>query len=213
MLHLTEIGHFTLALAFALSIIQSIMLFQGSRTGDLTSIKLGWLSAHLTFVMVASSFVILTLAFIQSDFSVALVASHSHSLKPLLYKISGVWGNHEGSLLLWVLILTFFGTLMASRLKQLTDGQSTMGYALSVQGMIVIAFIGLILFTSNPFLRLTVLPDDGNGLNPILQDPGLAFHPPTLYLGYVGLSVAFSFAVGALLTRQVTPDFARAMRP
>ena len=212
MLHLTEIGHFTLALAFALSIIQSIMLFQGSRTGDLTSIKLGWLSAHLTFVMVASSFVILTLAFIQSDFSVALVASHSHSLKPLLYKISGVWGNHEGSLLLWVLILTFFGTLMASRLKQLTDGQSTMGYALSVQGMIVIAFIGLILFTSNPFLRLTVLPDDGNGLNPILQDPGLAFHPPMLYLGYVGLSVGFAFAVAALIEGRADANWAKLAR-
>ena len=132
MLHLTEIGHFALALAFALAIIQSIMLFRGARSGDQATIKLGWLSAHLTFILVAASFVILTTAFVQSDFSVALVAAHSHSLKPLLYKISGVWGNHEGSLLLWVLILTLFGALMASRLKRLTDGQSTMSYALSV---------------------------------------------------------------------------------
>ena len=212
MLHLTEIGHFALALALALAIIQSIMLFRGARSGDQATIKLGWLSAHLTFILVAASFVILTIAFVQSDFSVALVAAHSHSLKPLLYKISGVWGNHEGSLLLWVLILTLFGALMASRLKRLTDGQSTMSYALSVQGMIVIAFIGLILFTSNPFMRLTSLPDDGNGLNPILQDPGLAFHPPMLYLGYVGLSVGFAFAVAALIEGRADANWAKLAR-
>jgi cytochrome c-type biogenesis protein CcmF len=211
-LHLTEIGHFALALAFALAIIQSIMLFRGARSGDQATIKLGWLSAHLTFILVAASFVILTTAFVQSNFSVALVAAHSHSLKPLLYKISGVWGNHEGSLLLWVLILTLFGALMASRLKRLTDGQSTMSYALSVQGMIVIAFIGLILFTSNPFERLTSLPDDGNGLNPILQDPGLAFHPPMLYLGYVGLSVGFAFAVAALIEGRADANWAKLAR-
>ncbi|HCP19387.1 MAG TPA: hypothetical protein DIT62_08945 [Alphaproteobacteria bacterium] len=212
MLHLTEIGHFALSLAFALAMIQSIMLFRAGRTGDLGAIQLGRVSAHLTFVMVAASFIILTIAFIQSDFSVALVASHSHSLKPLLYKVSGVWGNHEGSLLLWVLILTLFGALMALRLKTLQDGQLTMNYALSVQGMIVIAFIGLILFTSNPFERLTALPDDGNGLNPILQDPGLAFHPPMLYLGYVGLSVGFAFAVAALIEGRADALWARLAR-
>lgn len=212
MLHLTEIGHFALSLAFALAMIQSIMLFRAGRTGDLGAIQLGRISAHLTFVLVAASFIILTIAFIQSDFSVALVASHSHSLKPLLYKVSGVWGNHEGSLLLWVLILTLFGALMALRLKPLQDGQLTMSYALSVQGMIVIAFIGLILFTSNPFERLTALPDDGNGLNPILQDPGLAFHPPMLYLGYVGLSVGFAFAVAALIEGRADALWARLAR-
>lgn len=212
MLHLTEIGHFALSLAFALAMIQSIMLFRAGRTGDLGAIQLGRISAHLTFVLVAASFIILTIAFIQSDFSVALVASHSHSLKPLLYKVSGVWGNHEGSLLLWVLILTLFGALMALRLKPLQDGQLTMSYALSVQGMVVIAFIGLILFTSNPFERLTALPDDGNGLNPILQDPGLAFHPPMLYLGYVGLSVGFAFAVAALIEGRADALWARLAR-
>ena len=212
MLHLTEIGHFALSLAFALAMIQSIMLFRAGRTGDLGAIQLGRISAHLTFVLVAASFIILTIAFIQSDFSVTLVASHSHSLKPLLYKVSGVWGNHEGSLLLWVLILTLFGALMALRLKPLQDGQLTMSYALSVQGMIVIAFIGLILFTSNPFERLTALPDDGNGLNPILQDPGLAFHPPMLYLGYVGLSVGFAFAVAALIEGRADALWARLAR-
>ncbi|MBL6781862.1 MAG: heme lyase CcmF/NrfE family subunit [Alphaproteobacteria bacterium] len=211
-MHLTEIGHFALSLAFALAMIQSIMLFRAGRTGDLGAIQLGRISAHLTFVLVAASFIILTIAFIQSDFSVALVASHSHSLKPLLYKVSGVWGNHEGSLLLWVLILTLFGALMALRLKPLQDGQLTMSYALSVQGMIVIAFIGLILFTSNPFERLTALPDDGNGLNPILQDPGLAFHPPMLYLGYVGLSVGFAFAVAALIEGRADALWARLAR-
>ena len=197
--HGTEIGHFALALAFGLTITQAAALFVGARSSSAGMIRLGLQASVMAFVLVVISFAMLTLAFLRSDFSVALVASHSHSLKPLLYKISGVWGNHEGSLLLWVLILTLFGALMAAQLRRITDGRSTMAYALSVQGMISLAFIGLILFTSNPFLRLTSLPDDGNGLNPVLQDPGLAFHPPMLYLGYVGLSVGFAFAVAALI--------------
>ena len=197
--HGTEIGHFALALAFGLTITQALALFAGARLSSAGMIRLGWQAAIMAFILVVISFAMLTLAFLRSDFSVALVASHSHSLKPWLYKVSGVWGNHEGSLLLWVLILTLFGALMAGQLRRISDGRSTMAYALSIQGMISLAFIGLILFTSNPFLRLTSLPDDGNGLNPILQDPGLAFHPPMLYLGYVGLSVGFAFAVAALI--------------
>ncbi|MEH3101852.1 heme lyase CcmF/NrfE family subunit [Sphingomonas adhaesiva] len=150
-------------------------------------------------------------AFLASDMSVALVAANSHSQKPWLYKFAGAWGNHEGSMLLWVTILGIAGAAVARFEHRLAT--RTLVATLGAQAVIALGFFAFLLFASNPFARLSPAPADGAGLNPLLQDPGLAFHPPTLYAGYVGLSVAFSFAVGALVTRDVGPAFARAMRP
>jgi cytochrome c-type biogenesis protein CcmF len=153
----------------------------------------------------------LLLLFVRTDLSVALVVKNSHSMKPLIFKLAGTWGNHEGSMLLWVSVMAVAGGLIALVERRLPE--RTMLATLAAQGFIGLGFYAFLLFSSNPFERLPQPAAEGLGLNPLLQDFGLAFHPPTLYLGYVGLSVAFSFAVGALLTRQVTPDFARAMRP
>ncbi len=149
--------------------------------------------------------------FVNSDMSVLLVAENSHSAKPLIYRFAGAWGNHEGSMLLWVTILGVAGAAVAVFERRL-DAR-TLAATLGAQAMIALGFYAFLLFASNPFARLSPAPIDGMGLNPLLQDPGLAFHPPTLYIGYVGLSVAFSFAVGALVTGEVGPAFARAMRP
>ena len=149
--------------------------------------------------------------FLRSDMSVALVVENSHSAKPWLYKFAGAWGNHEGSMLLWVAILGAGGAAVALLERRLPE--QTMIATLGAQAAIAIGFYAFLLFSSNPFTRVSPPPADGMGLNPLLQDPGLAFHPPTLYVGYVGLSVAFSFAVGALITRDVGPAFARTMRP
>ena len=211
MLHAVEIGHFALVLALGAVLIQSVVLWAGTPN----AVALGGRAAQLTCLFIALSFAMLVLAFMRSDFSVALVAAHSHSLKPLLYKIAGVWGNHEGSMLLWVLILALFGAGMTARLMRAETQaeRRILAYALAVQGLVTLAFLVLILFTSNPFLRLIALPDDGNGLNPILQDIGLALHPPMLYLGYVGLSVGFAFAVGALIQSRADALWARLARP
>ena len=162
-------------------------------------------------VLGALSFGVLVYLFMVSDMSVKLVAANSHSEKPWLYKFAGSWGNHEGSMLLWVAILALAGSGIA--LIERRVRRDTLIATLMAQGLIALGFYAFLLFSSNPFERLTPAPPEGLGLNPLLQDPGLAFHPPTLYLGYVGMSVAFSFAVGALLTRDVGPAFARAMRP
>jgi cytochrome c-type biogenesis protein CcmF len=162
-------------------------------------------------VLAALAFAILILLFVQSDMSVLLVATDSHSAKPLLYKIAGTWGNHEGSMLLWVTVLGVAGAGVAVFERRLAE--KTLAATLGAQAVLALGFYAFLLIASNPFLRIDPAPEDGQGLNPLLQDPGLAFHPPTLYLGYVGLSVAFSFAVGALVMRDVGPVFARAMRP
>ena len=162
-------------------------------------------------VLAACSLVILIWLFVDTDLSVKLVAENSHSAKPLIYKIAGTWGNHEGSMLLWVTVMGLGGGLVALIERRLPE--PTMLATLAGQAFVSLGFYVFLLFASNPFARLSPVPEDGNGLNPLLQDPGLAFHPPTLYVGYVGLSIAFSFAIGALVTRQVGPDFARAMRP
>ncbi|WP_277983526.1 heme lyase CcmF/NrfE family subunit [Sphingomonas faeni] len=149
--------------------------------------------------------------FLDSDMSVKLVVENSHSAKPWLYKFAGAWGNHEGSMLLWVTILGIAGGAVAIFERSLPE--RTLTATLGAQATIALGFYAFLLFSSNPFARLNPAAADGLGLNPLLQDPGLAFHPPTLYTGYVGLSVAFSFAVGALVTRDVGPAFAKAMRP
>ena len=162
-------------------------------------------------VLTAAAFAVLIALFVRSDMSVELVARNSHSLKPMMFKVAGAWGNHEGSMLLWLTILGLSGALVALFEKRLRE--DTLVATLAAQAALGLGFFAFLIFSSNPFKRLPVAPPDGQGLNPLLQDPGLAFHPPTLYIGYVGLSVAFSFAVGALVTREIGPAFARAMRP
>ncbi|XDZ66315.1 heme lyase CcmF/NrfE family subunit [Alphaproteobacteria bacterium LSUCC0684] len=207
---LAEIGHFTLALSIGTALMMAIIPMLGAHLGDIRLLRAGRSAAIVLLGQILIAFGLLTTAFLRSDFSVKLVASHSHSLKPVLYKIAGVWGNHEGSLLLWVLILALFSTMVAvsGRIEPRRQAR-----VLSVQGMIAFAFLLFMLLTSNPFLRLDPAPLDGNGLNPLLQDPGLAFHPPMLYLGYVGLSVAFSFAVAALIEGKADRDWACQARP
>ncbi len=162
-------------------------------------------------MLAALAMALLIALFLQSDMSVVLVAQNSHSAKPLLYKFAGAWGNHEGSMLLWVTVLGLAGAAVALFEHRLP--RDTLVATLGAQAAIALGFYAFLLFSSNPFARLNPAPLDGQGLNPLLQDPGLAFHPPTLYFGYVGISIAFSFAVGAMVTRDVGPTFARAMRP
>lgn len=206
-----ELGHFALILAFAISIPQIVIPMFGAHRGWNDWMRFATPAAIMQFLLVAFAFAMLTVAFVTSDFSVRLVAANSHSDKPMLYKVTGVWANHEGSMLLWIAILTLFGATIAVWGRNLPP--SLKARVLSVQSMIGAAFLAFILFTSNPFLRLPQPPIDGNGLNPLLQDPGLAFHPPFLYLGYVGLSMAFSFAVAALIEGKVDAAWARWVRP
>ena len=207
---ITEIGHFSLIFAFVLSLCQSLAPIYAARKSIDAIHNVTIRLAILNAIFVLISFSCLVWAFIVSDFSVALVAEHSHSSKPLIYKISGSWGNHEGSLLMWIVILSVFGAGLA--LTQKTMGLLQKSATLGMQGVISAAFIAFSLFTSNPFERLSVPALNGNGLNPVLQDIGLALHPPTLYVGYVGLSLAFSFAVAGLITNSVDRNWARYMR-
>ncbi len=208
---IVELGHFALILAFLVALTQSVAPLVGAHKGWSDWMRLAEPTAYLQFALVSFSFGALTYAFVTSDFSVKLVADNSNSLKPMLYKVSGVWGNHEGSLLLWVLILTLYGAMVGRFGANLPAGLKAR--ALAVQGMIGAAFLAFMLFTSNPFVRLEFPPLDGADLNPLLQDPGLAFHPPFLYLGYVGLSMAYSFAVAALIEGRVDAAWARWVRP
>jgi cytochrome c-type biogenesis protein CcmF len=206
-----EIGYFALILALFISVAQSAMPFVAARRLDLGVAAFVDQAALGQFMFIVVAFVSLTYAFVTSDFSVEVVAANSHTAKPLLYKISGVWGNHEGSMLLWVLILSLFGAAVAIFGRNLPDRLRI--NVLGVHGMVGFGFLVFIVFTSNPFARLAQAPADGNGLNPILQDPGLAIHPPFLYLGYVGFSMAFSFAVAALIDGKVDACWARWVRP
>ncbi|MEE3072558.1 MAG: heme lyase CcmF/NrfE family subunit [Pseudomonadota bacterium] len=208
---ITELGHFALILAFLVAIVQAIVLLIGAHKRWHGWMAVAEPAATAQFLLTAASFAALTHAFVTSDFSLRLVVLNSHSAKPMLYKISGVWGNHEGSMLLWVLILTLFGACAAWFGGNLPP--TLKARVLAVQSAISLAFFAFILFTSNPFLRLAMPPFDGQDLNPLLQDPGLAFHPPFLYLGYVGLSMAFSFAVAALIEGRVDAAWARWVRP
>ncbi|MGN6467372.1 MAG: heme lyase CcmF/NrfE family subunit [Rhizobiaceae bacterium] len=208
---MVEIGHFALVLAFALALVQSVVPIAGARTGDERLMAVGVPVATAGFLLTALSFAALVAAYVQSDFSVANVWENSHSLQPLIYKITGTWGNHEGSMLLWVLILTLFGCLVALFGANLPP--SLKATVLSVQGWIGAAFFLFILTTSNPFVRLDPAPIEGRELNPVLQDLGLAIHPPLLYLGYVGFSISFSFAVAALIEGRIDAAWARWVRP
>ena len=198
-------------LAAALAALQLILGAMGVRSGRVDLLGAVRPIAMVQAVLTAFAFVALIWLFVTVDLSVALVAANDASTKPLLYKFAGTWGNHEGSMLMWVTILAVAGGAVAIFERRLNE--RTLIATLAAQAAIGLGFYAFLLFASNPFARLDPAPADGQGLNPLLQDPGLAFHPPTLYLGYVGLSVAFSFAVGALITRDVGAAFARAMRP
>jgi cytochrome c-type biogenesis protein CcmF len=206
-----ELGHFALILALMVALVQGTVPLAGAARGMPAWTAVAGSAAVVQCLLVALGFACLMHAYVTSDFSVANVAFNSHSAKPMLYKVAGTWGNHEGSMLLWVLILVLFGASVAVAGGNLPA--TLKAYALAVQAWIAIGFYLFILFTSNPFARALPPPADGQGLNPLLQDPGLAFHPPFLYLGYVGFSMAFSFAVAALIEGRVDPSWARWVRP
>jgi cytochrome c-type biogenesis protein CcmF len=208
---IVEIGHYALVLAFALALVQSVLPVWGARTRDAQLMAVAGPTAVAQFLFVGIAFGVLTHAYIVSDFSVANVFQNSHSAKPLIYRVTGVWGNHEGSMLLWVLILALFGALVAAFGRNLPE--SLKANVLAVQAWIAAAFLLFILATSNPFTRLDPAPLEGRDLNPILQDFGLAVHPPLLYLGYVGFSISFAFAVAALIDGRIDAAWARWVRP
>ena len=208
---INELGHFALILALAVAVAQSTVPMVGAWRGWRDWMALAAPAAVVQFLLVGFAFAALMHAFVVSDFSLKLVVNNSNIDQPMLYKVAGVWGNHEGSMLLWVLILTLFGAAAAAFGGNLPP--SLLARVLAVQATISVAFLAFILLTSNPFLRLADPPFNGHDLNPLLQDPGLAFHPPFLYLGYVGLSMAFSFAVAALIEGRVDAAWARWVRP
>lgn len=206
-----ELGHFTLVLAFMVAILQMVIPMVGAQRGWRNWMAFAGTAAQLQFLLVTAAFLLLMWGFITSDFSLEVVVANSHSAKPMLYKVTGTWGNHEGSLLLWIAILALFGAMVAWFGATLPDALKAR--TLAVQAAIGVAFLAFLLFTSNPFARMDFIPADGQDLNPLLQDPGLAFHPPFLYLGYVGLSMTFSFAIAALIEGRVDAAWARWVRP
>ncbi|WP_444460745.1 heme lyase CcmF/NrfE family subunit [Rhodobacter capsulatus] len=208
---IVETGHFALILALCVALVQAVIPLVGAQKGWSGWMAVATPAALAQFLLIATAFAALTWAFVSSDFSLKLVYENSHTDKPMLYKVTGVWGNHEGSMLLWVLILAMFGAAAAAFGGALPE--RLRARVLAVQGTIGVAFLVFVLFTSNPFLRLEEAPFNGRDMNPLLQDPGLAFHPPFLYLGYVGLSMAFSFAVAALIEGRVDAAWARWVRP
>ncbi|HYH17278.1 MAG TPA: heme lyase CcmF/NrfE family subunit [Azospirillum sp.] len=206
-----ELGHYALVLALFVAIVQSTLPMVGAATRNDAWMAVARPCAYAQMALVLLAYAALTWAHAVSDFSVQNVVSNSHSLKPMLYKISGVWGNHEGSMILWVVMLSVFGAAVALFGRNLPP--TLKARVLSVQGLIGVGFLLFVLVTSNPFIRVIPPPLDGRDLNPLLQDPGLAFHPPFLYAGYVGFSMAFSFAVAALIEGRVDPAWARWVRP
>jgi cytochrome c-type biogenesis protein CcmF len=206
-----EIGHFALILALFVALIQASLPLIGASRGDPTWMGLARPAATAQFLLIGIAFLALGWCEVTSDFSVRVIFENSRSDKPLLYKIAGIWGDHEGSMLLWVQILALYGVAVALFGTNLP--LALKARVLSVQAMIATGFLLFILITSNPFARLDPAPLDGQGMNPLLQDPGLAFHPPNLYLGYVGFSIAFSFAIAALIEGKVDAAWARWVRP
>ena len=208
---ITELGHFSLVLALFVALVQATVPLVGASRRHLGWMTVGRSCALIGFGLTALAMLALMHAYVTSDFSVINVAENSHTDKPLLYKITGVWGNHEGSMLLWVFMLSLCSAAVALFSDNLPP--ALRARVLAVQGMIAVGFLLFILLTSNPFLRMIPPAPNGRGLNPVLQDPGLAFHPPFLYLGYVGFSVAFAFAVAALIEGRVDAAWARWVRP
>ncbi len=208
---IAELGHFSLILALAMAIIQSTFPIMGAAMGNLTYMSLARPAARLQFLFVSISFGILVYSFLINDFSISYVANNSNTLLPWVYRFSAVWGAHEGSLLLWTLILSIWTiavTFFSHRLPEYF-----LSRVIGVMGLVSIGFLLFMLFTSNPFERIFPIPLDGADLNPLLQDPGLIIHPPILYMGYVGFSVAFGFAIAALLGGNLDTTWARWSRP
>ncbi|HEY3845626.1 MAG TPA: cytochrome c biogenesis protein CcsA, partial [Acetobacteraceae bacterium] len=208
---ITELGHLALILALCVAMVQSVVPLLGAARGNLAWMAVGRNAALAEFALVALAMASLMHAYITNDFSIINVVENSHTDKPLLYQITGVWGNHEGSMILWVFMLGLCSAALALFSGNLPP--DLRARVLSVQGMIATGFLLFILLTSNPFLRTWPPAANGQGLNPVLQDPGLAFHPPFLYLGYVGFSVGFAFAVAALIEGRVDAAWARWVRP
>ena len=209
---LSEIAHIFLIISFLLFALQLAISIDYNNFNLRYSVfdpikKLSFFS----FLLIITSFLILIFNYINSDFSILNVYNNSHTNKPLIYKISGAWGNHEGSLLMWLSILSIYGLVFISLINKVPRSFSFK--VLLTLGIVNIGFIGFTIFTSNPFLRVFPIPEEGLGLNPVLQDPGLAFHPPLLYLGYVGLTIPFSFSIAALLEGKVTSRWAQLVRP
>ena len=205
-----ELGHFSMVLAFAIASVSAVFGLAMWKRAETVA---GYLQqgAVLQLLLILAAFAALVQAFVTSDFSLALAYEHANSAQPLIYKITAVWGNHEGSMLLWVLILVLMGALVAAFARDLP--RDLLALVLAFQSLLASAFIGFTLFTSNPFARLDPAPFEGQDLNPVLQDIGLAIHPPLLYIGYVGFSVCFSFAMAALVTGRVDAAWARWVRP
>jgi cytochrome c-type biogenesis protein CcmF len=206
-----ELGHYALMLALGLALIQGTMPIVGTRTDDPALMSIAVPAALAQFAFVAIAFGALAECYVASDFSVLNVFENSNSQMPLIYRLTSIWGNHEGSMMLWISILAFFGAMVAIFGSNLPA--KLKANALAVQAWIAAAFELFILITSNPFVRIAEAPFEGRDLNPILQDPGLAFHPPLLYLGYVGFSITFSFAIAALLEGRIDAAWARWVRP
>jgi len=204
-----EIGQFLIILALVVALYQGAFPLVGAAAGDPTLMRSGHAAALVQFMLVGAAFAALMVAHATSDFSVLNVVENSHTAKPFIYKLTGVWGNHEGSMLLWALMLAGYGAAVAV----IAGGGALTARVLSVQGLIAAAFLGFIIFTSNPFARVFPAPPDGQDLNPLLQDPGLIIHPPFLYLGYVGFSIAFAYAVAGLISGRIDETWARAARP
>ena len=208
---IAEFGHFALVCALCVCLVQAGAGLAGANLTSAGFLRVADMSARAQFGLVLIAFGALTYSFVVSDFSLAVVHANSHIAKPLVYKIAGVWGNHEGSMLLWVLILALYGAAFSWGERAMPS--SLHARILGVQGLMGIAFLVFLVLTSNPFARLDIAPFEGRGLTPILQDPALAAHPPLLYAGYVGFSITFSFAIAALLEGKVDRAWARWMRP
>lgn len=206
-----EFGHLALTLALAVALLQSTIPLLGASRGNVTWMRSAETTSILQFVLILIAFAALMRSFVVSDFTVANVVQNSSVQQPLIFKISSTWGSHEGSLLLWVLILSVFGAMVA--LRGLNIPLVLKARTLSIQAWISVGFLSFLLLTSNPFRRVFPAPLEGRDLNPLLQDIGLAMHPPLLYLGYVGFSIVFSFAVAALIEGRIDPAWARWVRP
>jgi cytochrome c-type biogenesis protein CcmF len=206
-----ELGHFALILAFVVSLLQGVLPLVGAQRGNAQWIALARPAAQTQFLLIAIAFGCLAQSFLANDFSVSYVAGHSNTQLPTLYRFSAVWGGHEGSLLLWVLMLAGWGAAVSLASRQLPE--IMVARVLAVLGLVGIGLLAFILFTSNPFDRLLPAAAEGRDLNPLLQDPGLVFHPPMLYMGYVGFSVAFAFAIAALISGRLDAAWARWSRP
>ncbi|MGA0018077.1 MAG: cytochrome c biogenesis protein CcsA, partial [Burkholderiaceae bacterium] len=208
---IAELGHLALAVALAASVALALLGLGGGAWQQAAVMRQVSNMVALQMAAVTLAFGALTWAFVATDFSVALVAGYAHSALPMTYRFTAVWGNHEGSMLLWVWVLAGWTSALAWRMRGAHAVQRAR--VLGVMGLIGIGFLAFLLFTSNPFLRAWPVPADGQGMNPLLQDPGMIWHPPLLYMGYVGLVVAFAYTVAGLLQGRLDAAWARAIRP